>query len=337
MASYLNNYLRGVGVGGFIKDYRHASNLYTHNNFRLSPKFKFLYHCVFVLDKTVTAKNYKESEIGFMVKSVDLPGIQFDIEELKQYNRKSYNYTGVQYAPVQLNFHDDNANNVRNFLADIYNYYVSDGGKEDGEYNVRTLGSRDTYLEESSSATTNWGLNSNFAKQGKGLIKEIQIYSLSKGIGSRYTLKNPVVTQFAHGSHDQSDGGSPQESSISVSYDAYTYADINVAQIPNFGTGAYDRLSGSTTSGLGSLSGGLVQTLRSALDSLPDNNPYNILDTAAQTVAQINNFDNIGNIIQNELSNALPSALDQVAKNSSNVFPTATIRKANEILKGITG
>jgi hypothetical protein len=335
MASYLNNYLRGIGAGGFMKDYRHASNLYSASSYRLAPKFRFLYHCVFVLDNSVKYQNYQDNEVGFMVKSVDLPGISFDIEEIKQYNRKSYNYTGVAYNPVSIAFHDDNANNVRNFLANVYNHYTSDGTKTDGEYAVRTGGMKDTYLEASSSATLSWGLDSDFTKQGKGLIKEIQIISLSKGVGSRYTLKNPIITQFSHGSHDQSDGAGVKDSTIAVSYDAYTYADVNIAQIPNFGV-AYDRQVGSTSSGLGLDANGIVQNLRSVLDSVPDKNPYDILNTAVQTALQIDSFDN-RNLIQNVFGTSLPSTIDQVAKNVNNAFPTATIKKAQEIIKGIKG
>jgi len=335
MASYLNNYLRGIGAGGFMKDYRHASNLYATSNYRLSPKFRFLYHCVFILDRSVKSLNYLDNEVGFMVKSVDLPGIAFDVEEIKQYNRKSYNYTGVAYNPVSIVFHDDNANTIRNFLANVYNHYISDGTKSDGEYDIRTGGIRDTYLEASSSATLSWGLDSAYTTQGKNLIKEVQIYSLSKGIGSRYTLKNPIVTQFSHGSHDQSDSGGPKDSSMSISYDAFTYADVNIAAIPNFGT-AYDRLTGSTSSGLGFSAEGLLTNLRGALDAVSDQNPYSVLNTAIQTASQLDAFNN-RNIIQNTFGTSLPSTIDQVAKNILNEFPTATTKKANEIKSGIKG
>lgn len=335
MASYLNNYLRGIGAGGFMKDYRHASTLYASANYRLSPKFKFLYHCVFVFNRVAKSLNYRDSEVGFMVKSTDLPGVSFDVEEIKQYNRKSYNYTGVAYNPVSMVFHDDNANNVRNFLSNIYNYYTSDGSKAEGAYSIRTAGVKDTFLDESSTASQKWGIDADHAQRGEPLLKEIQIYSLSKGVGSRYTLKNPIVTQFAHGSHAQADGAMPQESSISVSYDSYTYADVNVASIPNFGS-VYDRLSGSTSSGLAIESNGLIQTLRGALDAVPDRNPYDILSTAAQTAAQIEAFDN-RNRLYSTFTDNLPSTVEQIAKNATSVFPTATVKKAREILNGILG
>ena len=335
MASFINNYLRGIGAGGFMKDYRHASNLYATSNYRLSPKFRFLYHCVFVLDRSIKTLNYQDNEVGFMVKSVDLPGINFEVEEIKQYNRKSYNYTGVAYSPVSIVFHDDNANTIRNFLANVYNHYISDGSKSDGEYSVRTAGVKDTYLEASSSATLSWGLDSNYTTQGKNLIKEIQIYSLSKGIGSRYTLKNPIVTQFSHGSHEQSDAGGPKDSSMSISYDAFTYADVNIASIPNFGT-AYDRLSGSTSSGVFSTAEGIVSNLRNVLDSVNDGNPYSILNTAVQTAAQLDAFGS-RNLIQTTFGSSLPSTVEQVAKNITNEFPTATLKKAQEIKNGIKG
>jgi len=125
VASFLTNFLHGIGGGDHIKDYRHASNLFTHDNFRLAPKTAFLYHCLIKLNRQAVAYSgmsamlQNEPELSFMVKAVDLPRMSVDIEELNQYNRKTFNMTKVNYSPVSITFHDDNANTIRDFLAII--------------------------------------------------------------------------------------------------------------------------------------------------------------------------------------------------------------------------
>jgi len=147
MASFFSNFLHGLGAGDGAKDYRHASNLFTHDNFRLAPKFSFLYHCVIQLGPA--AQTYDPIELGLMVKSVDLPRISVQTSTIHAYNRKTINITGVDYQPISIIFHDDNFNTARNFLVDYYKYYFSDGSKSEGEYaNYRSASGLRAMMEE---------------------------------------------------------------------------------------------------------------------------------------------------------------------------------------------
>lgn len=333
MASFFNNFLHGMAPGDHVKDYHHASNLFLHDNFRLAPKPRFLYQCNIILNNSVALPSFDQLELSFMVKTATLPGVTFEISEHRQYNRKAYNYTGINYSPVTISFHDDNSNNVRNFLANVYSYYINDGNKSSGDYNIRNAnGLLNTYDDTSTMPGGSWGLDSRFSQSyGLNLIKEIQIYSLSKGKGSKYTLKNPVITQFNHGEHNVSDT-TMNECQIQVSYDAFQYGD---GMPPNFGAGFYDRspsvLSGGgrgTNSVIGP--GGMFDTAMDAYGNLKSGNLIGAALDAYKLKRQIRSNDT-RDLLKNELRNILPSVANQVARNASNSFPTATIRRFSQM------
>ena len=335
MASFLSNFLHGVGHGDHIKDYRHASNLFLHDNHRLAPKFRYLYHCNIKLNRGVAGALLDQAELSFMIKTIELPSITFEVETNKQYNRKAYNYLGVDYAPVTITFHDDNHNNVRNFLARIYQHYVNDGTKNN--YSIRTGGKRNSYNERAPDMA--WGLDSNHVQSGGAhLIDEIQINSLSKGNATVYTLKNPVITSFSHGSHDVSAAGDPMESTIQVHYDAIVYGDNNAGSVENFGGAFYDR-SGSVLSGGGRGSGGGLFTPGGVFDkatnifgNLQSGNLLNAAAGAFQLREQLKH-NSTKDLLRNDISNALPGITGLISRNQGNSFPTATLRRAQQTVR----
>jgi len=335
MASFLSNFLHGVGHGDSIKDYRHASNLFTHDNFRLAPKFRYLYHCNIKLNRGIAGALLDQAEISFMVKTIELPSITFEVETNKQYNRKAYNLLGVDYAPISITFHDDNHNNVRNFLARIYQHYVNDGTKNN--YSVRSGGKRHTYNERASDLT--WGLDSSYAQSGgTNLIDEIQINSLSKGNATVYTLKNPVIASFSHGSHDVSDGAGPMESTIQVHYDAIVYGDNKAGSVENFGGSFYDRsgsvLSGGARGGGGGLfsPGGIFDKATDVFGNLQSGNLLNAAAGAFQLREQLRH-NSTKDLLRNDISNSLPGITDLISRNQGNSFPTATLRRAQQSVR----
>ena len=110
---------------GNLGDYAHASRLFVTENQKLAPHQKFLYHCFFQMDPAAASvlpdlKSRHELEIGMLVKSVDLPKFSADVETKNKYNRKKNVQTAIKYNPVTITFHDDNSNNVRNFLSNVY-------------------------------------------------------------------------------------------------------------------------------------------------------------------------------------------------------------------------
>jgi len=326
MASFFSNFLHGLGAGDGAKDYRHASNLFTHDNFRLAPKFSFLYHCVIELGPA--AQTYDPIELGLMVKSVDLPRISVQTSTIHAYNRKTINITGVDYQPISIIFHDDNFNTARNFLVDYYKYYFSDGGKSDGEYaNYRSSSGLRAMMEENADVPGgSWGLDGIFVRNaGTNLIKNIKIYSLSKGRASEYILRNPVITDFSHGTHVAS-ANDVMEHTITVAYEGLSYNDVSPSQVPGFGTGFYDRSKSS-------LGGGFLGPGGDLSNIISDLGKGNYLGAAVGAIQLREQLKahSTKDFLRGSITSLIPTISNLTHVNVNNTFPTATLRKASQI------
>ena len=90
----INQFLKQFSTGDQLKDYSHASKIYVADNFRLSPKYGFLYHVAFDLNPGITkTPNSEQLELGMMVKQVNLPGFKVNVKKQNAYNRWNYTQT----------------------------------------------------------------------------------------------------------------------------------------------------------------------------------------------------------------------------------------------------
>ena len=128
MPSIFDGFLKQVGQGDSIKDYRHASRLFVDNNYALSPKYDWLFHVFFDVNPELSGINDTNqwTERGMLVKAIDLPKFSFDSKVLNNYNRPNLVQTKVKYDQIQIGFHDDSADVIRKFWFDYYNYYYRD-------------------------------------------------------------------------------------------------------------------------------------------------------------------------------------------------------------------
>ena len=98
----INDFLTGFqdNLPG-MKDFRHASRLYIDDNFKLSPKNKFLFHCVITTNESVLLADQlnpaERLQLNMLVKNAELPRYGFNVEEKIQYNKKMYAHTRIQY------------------------------------------------------------------------------------------------------------------------------------------------------------------------------------------------------------------------------------------------
>ena len=217
----------GLGNGGRLHDYSHAADVFRTNNFALSPKSKYLFQVNFVLSSN--APSYVDTRtVAYLVKNIELPKFTFEVRDINQYNRKGYVQTKIKYDPISLRFHDDTANNVRQLWQDYYNYYIADGTFTLNEYNFD-----DRYQAK---ITPNWGLDNGSTDP---FFSSIEIYSLANGASSKITLMNPVITSFAHDSHDYEAGQGIMEATMTLHYNGVTYEDGYAAGTPGFANPQY--------------------------------------------------------------------------------------------------
>jgi len=219
----INHLLRQQG-STTIRTYRHAARIFTDSNFRLSPKYGFLYYVEFDLNKDITSiSNLQAQEMGMIVKSVNLPKFTMQVKEHNAYNRKNYVQNKITYDPVNIVFHDDQADNVRSFWYDYYSFYYRDPDYADSTYTASH--------KYQSRPTFNWGYtprptvgyNNAYGNQPYQYILAIRIYSLYQKNFSEYELINPIITKFGHGEHNASEGQSLLENSMSIQFETVKY------------------------------------------------------------------------------------------------------------------
>lgn len=291
----LNSIVKQALTGDTIKDWDHASRLYVANNYNLAPKSSFLFHVYFDVNSTADKKYGmgdagKRKELGMLVKSVQLPKYNADMAILNAYNRPHVIQKKMHHSPVQITFHDDSANIVRNFWYDYYNYYYRNADYD--RNNTQDLAPYSGVHAEITSARTmrDWGYSVRGStidsSSSKVLINKpipylnsIRIYSLHNKKFSSYVLVNPIIKDFGHGQHNSSEGAATLEHTMGVEYETVLYGSGSVtsSSVLGFVDLHYDkRPSPLTPAGGGTKSlfgvGGIADTISSISTDLSNNN-----------------------------------------------------------------
>lgn len=131
LSGFLDNAEKGLSnPKGTLGDFQHAAKLYNDTAFQLSPKVKFLYHVVLNINPNAIAntpfRQMSMNTVNLLVKSAELPKFNMDVETKHQYNRKKNVQTGINYEPVNIVFHDDNAGVTTMLWSLYYGYYFAD-------------------------------------------------------------------------------------------------------------------------------------------------------------------------------------------------------------------
>jgi len=95
-----------------------------------------------------------------------------------------------------------------------YKYHYADPtvGDVKGAYNK-------TATKKSSFITTPYGFNGRVAP----FFNYITIYQMARHEYVSYTLKNPLITSWGHGTGSYADVSSPNEKSMTIAYEAVSY------------------------------------------------------------------------------------------------------------------
>jgi hypothetical protein len=258
MSYFGQDFLKGFTQGFFeapgLKDYQHASLTFRTNGYELSPRTKFLYHVFFNINTAQIpqlASAYGSDEIatiGLMVKSVDLPSYTIGVDTMNQYNRKRLVQSKIEYNPINLVFHDDQGDLIRNMWYNYYSYYYKDPSQQyenvsnqNGTIgNLSTLfngfgyNTRDTYTN--SRQVNDWGYigesyydgtaggTSTSSYTGKPpFFRDIRIYGLSQKKFASYVLINPMITDWKHDQYAYADGGGTMSNNVTLKYETVKY------------------------------------------------------------------------------------------------------------------
>jgi hypothetical protein len=306
MANKFTRFLKGVGEGlltpkGVMADWRHASRLFIDNQYRLSPRTKFNFYVRFEIAKSVlssgTFLNKHADEVGYLIKSTDLPKYKFETVTKNQYNRKKIIYKNFSYDPISLTFRDDNAGVMNAMWALYMGSYIQDRNNPEAAYsktNYRATGAENL-------DAFRYGLDK--PNKSEDFIKSVSIYMMSRKRFIGYTLVNPKITSWNHGGGDYT-SNEINENQMNIEYEAVLYSAGNVS--PNnpkgFATLYYDSVPSPLTvqgGGVGNLFGeggvldGLEQIFGDVAGGTAFSSPGNFLSTA---ISAINTARNISNL-----------------------------------------
>jgi len=326
MAGFFQNLLTDTAGSLFgsdyLRDFQHAAKTFRPNSFQNAPKFKFLFHVYFDINPQAMASVGMTSSpnLGLDVKTIKLPGYTFATHELNQYNRKRIVQTKIKYDPVDIAFHDDQGNSVRNMWYAYYTYYYKDATKvntggpgssqiaPDASYVNRNI------YEKSISGNDNWGFSGEPAQSATAQVKapffnNITVFSMNQHKFAAYTLINPIITRFGHDTHSYAEGSGTMENTMTLDYETVKYYEGAIDgtkpgnKVPGFGDNAsYDLTAspitkpGSQASILGQ--GGLVDAVGGFINDLtPDANGDisggALLNAAINAGTAYNTFKNV--------------------------------------------
>jgi hypothetical protein len=235
-----------------LRDYTHASKVFTPNQFELKPRFKFLFHVSFTINTTIPLLNEfvtagDATSLSYVVKTVDLPKYNVKTETLNQYNRKRVVQTGIEYQPVTLTFHDDGGDVVRNLWYNYFSYYYKDPSQKYLEPNNtngsagasanRVTGfdynSRDIYSDDRN--VNDWGYIGESTTDGTStrtvggdtgkppFFRDIRIYGMDQHKFAEYVLINPLITSWNHDTYNYSEGGGTMQNTMTIAYETVKY------------------------------------------------------------------------------------------------------------------
>jgi len=206
-----------------VRNYQHASRIFVDGNYRLSPKMGYLFYVEFDFNPQISnVSNLTAQELGMIVKSVSLPKFTIDTKIHNAYNRKNIVQNKINYDPVNITFHDDQADNVRSFWYDYYSFFYRDSDYADATYGIISKYQERPSFEWGYTPRPVASYNSQNAYQQYQYINAIRIYSLYQKNFSEYELINPIITSFKHGDHDN---GSQEfmNHQMSISYETVKY------------------------------------------------------------------------------------------------------------------
>lgn len=294
-------------TGDNLRDYTHASKLFVGDNYKLAPKMGFLYHVAFDINREVADQNeggeqfirsiaYPDPnnpnsnyELGMMVKSVGLPKFSIDTKNYNAYNRPNIIQSKIKYDPVQISFHDDSADVVRNFWYDYFNYYYRDSDYSESLYKMPHK--YDQYRQ-----ATSWGYTPRDTT-GIRYLNSIRLYSLHQKRFSEYVLINPIIKSFAHGQHTAGETALMQHD-MTIEYESvlYFYGSVSSNTVKGFAELHYDRTpSPLTVAGGGTQSiggpGGLLETADDVIYDMQQGNFGSAIFKAARGIKNAGNMN----------------------------------------------
>ena len=232
--------------GQGLKDYAHAAKTFLPNGYELAPRNKFLFHSYFNINTDVPSlrnafSSLDMSQIGLMIKTIQLPKFSLETETLNQYNRKRVIQKKINYSPLSMTFHDDSGSVVRNMWYNYYAYYYKDPSQTylspratNGDigqlqsqagfaYNARDIYANDRPVNDWGYVGESYSDGGNTPSGKPAFFRDITVYGLSQHKWVSYVLVNPLIKSWEHDTYNYNEGAGIMQNSMTIEYETVKY------------------------------------------------------------------------------------------------------------------
>ena len=328
----VNSLLNALSQGDQIKDFQHASRLFIDNNYELQPRYSNLFHVVFNFTPQAASlfDNIDKLEMNMLVKSVDLPSFNIDVQTHNQYNRQVHSQHKLNYNPVNVVFHDDQRDLIRSVLHTYANFFYNDSkyALGNGAYstNDRYSGYR--------------GNEFGFSDGNQRFFKDIRIYSMLQKRFAEYTLINPIINAFGHDTHSYANSSLMQHT-MNIQYETVKYATgfVNNINPKGFTDVHYDNspsplgvFGGGVTDSI-FYQGGLVDAINTVTSDLASGNLLGAIIKGSVIFNNTKDAD-LGRVFEKDLERAVGSILRGKNPLTDVILPTALVGDNNRVNTG---
>ena len=346
------DFLKGFTGEEGVADYAHAAKTFLTNGYQFAPRNKFLFHVYFTINtayvpalRTAFGDNQEIATIGLMVKTIQLPSYQISVDTMNQYNRKRLVQTKLDYQPIQVEFHDDGGDLIRDMWYSYYSYYYKDPQQKYDNLspNNGNLGplvqtpngfnynARDIY--DGTRPVNDWGYIGESYTDGKDIFsvgptgklpffRDIRIFGLNQHKWASYVLINPMITEWQHDTYDYSQGNGTMSNRMTIRYETVKYGTGAIGDVRpdnnviGFADPSYydTQISGITRPGQNGTvlgQGGLIDTGIGIAEDLASGGVAGIVGAAQKAVMAYNTYKdkNIASIANREIKSSAQSII----------------------------
>jgi len=260
MADLFKNIWSALGDREFYwRDFRNA---YHYNPSQDPPRQQFGGYVSFVLDRDLFAQPFFDrinddelrSRMGSLVRTADMPQVEFQTQTMNEYNKKKIVNTGVQYQPVTIRVVDTVSNAWLQIIMKYFAYhYMNPRNKGNG--NDRDINSQTINLGGADFVGSQYGAGGPFdsnkygynVNENPNFFERIDyvLYHAQKGV--QYSLINPVMTGFTHTPIDYA-SNELMEFTMTFQYEGFTTYDQTNFDLSNFDLSRFEDVQKLTNS-----------------------------------------------------------------------------------------
>ena len=260
MADFFKNIWSALGDRQFyLRDFRNA---YHYNPSQDPPRQQFGGYVSFVLDRDLFGQPFFDEvnndelrvRMSSLVRTADMPQVEFKTQTMNEYNKKKIVNTGVEYQPVTIRVVDTASNAWLQIIMKYFAYHYMNPrnktaqGDRDinsvniGEGGIDFIGSQ--YGAGGPFNSNSYGYNPNLNPNFFERIDYV-LYHAQKGV--QYSLINPIMTNFSHTALDYA-SNELMEFTMTFEYESFTTYDQVNFDLTNVDLARFEDVSGLTNS-----------------------------------------------------------------------------------------